>query len=51
MKLSERDILSVKVDRKRKIPVTMLLRAIGVGGGTDEGILSIFAGVDSNADH
>ncbi len=48
---SKRDILSVKVDRKRKIPVTMLLRAIGVGGGTDEGILSIFAGVDNNPDH
>lgn len=48
---SKRDILSVKVDRKRKIPVTMLLRAVGVGGGTDEGILSVFAGVDSNPDH
>lgn len=48
---SKRDILSVKVDRKRKIPVTMLLRAIGVGGGTDAGILSVFAGVDSNPDH
>ncbi|MBI4673844.1 MAG: DNA-directed RNA polymerase subunit beta [Chloroflexi bacterium] len=48
---SKRDILSVKVDRKRKIPVTMLLRAVGVGGGSDEGILSVFAGVDSNPDH
>lgn len=48
---SKRDILSVKVDRKRKIPVTMLLRAVGVGGGTDDGILSVFAGVDSNPDH
>ncbi len=48
---SKRDILSVKVDRKRKIPVTMLLRAIGVGDGSDEGILNIFAGVDNNPDH
>lgn len=48
---SKRDILSVKVDRKRKIPITMLLRAVGVGGGTDEGILSVFAGVDNNPDH
>jgi DNA-directed RNA polymerase subunit beta len=48
---SKRDILSVKVDRKRKIPVTMLLRAVGVGGGTDEGILAAFAGVDNNPDH
>jgi DNA-directed RNA polymerase subunit beta len=48
---SKRNILSVKVDRKRKIPITMLLRAVGVGGGTDEGILSVFAGVDNNPDH
>ncbi|HOG48693.1 MAG TPA: hypothetical protein PLB78_18850, partial [Anaerolineae bacterium] len=27
---SKRDVLSVKVDRKRKIPVTVLLRALGV---------------------
>jgi len=47
----KRDILSVKVDRKRKIPVTMLLKAIGVGDGTDEGLLSIFAGADNNPEH
>ena len=27
---SNRDVLSVKVDRKRKMPVTILLRAIGL---------------------
>ncbi len=48
---SKRDILSVKVDRKRKIPITMLLKAIGVGDATDEGILNIFAGVDNNPEH
>ncbi|MGE5141251.1 MAG: hypothetical protein ACM3JD_17420, partial [Rudaea sp.] len=48
---SKRDILSVKVDRKRKIPITMLLRAVGVGDGTDEGILAVFAGVDSGTEH
>lgn len=48
---SKRDILSVKVDRKRKIPVTMLLRAVGVGGGNEEGILNVFAGVDNNPEH
>ncbi len=48
---SKRDVLSVKVDRKRKIPVTMLLKAVGVGDGTDEGLLNIFAGVDNNAEH
>lgn len=48
---AKRDVLSVKVDRKRKIPVSMLLKAIGVGEGTDEGILSIFAGADNNPEH
>ncbi|HEY6043117.1 MAG TPA: DNA-directed RNA polymerase subunit beta, partial [Anaerolineae bacterium] len=47
----KRDTLSVKVDRKRKLPVTLLLRAVGVGGGTDDGILAIFAGVDNNPTH
>jgi len=59
---NRRDLLSVKVDRKRKIPVTVLLRALGViedvieGGdiireGTDEELLSLFAGVDNDPDH
>ncbi len=48
---SKRDILSVKVDRKRKIPVTMLLKAVGVGDAMDEGLLNIFAGVDNNPEH
>ena len=48
---SKRDILSVKVDRKRKLPATMLLKAMGVGDGTDEGLYNIFAGVDNNAEH
>ena len=42
---SNKDILSVKVDRKRKIPVTTLLRAIGYG--TDEEILALFEEVDT----
>ena len=34
---SRRDIISVKVDRKRKIPVTVLLRALGaVSDGIDD---------------
>src|SRR5215216_4572218 len=32
---SNRDILSVKVDRKRKMPVTILLRAIGIESDDD----------------
>ncbi len=41
---STKDIMSVKVDRKRKIPVTTLLRAIGFS--TDEQIIELFANVD-----
>ncbi|MBP7964589.1 MAG: DNA-directed RNA polymerase subunit beta [Caldilineaceae bacterium] len=46
---SRRDIISVKVDRKRKLPVTILLRAIGFG--TDEEIRSLFTDVDTDVDH
>ncbi|MBX3001427.1 MAG: DNA-directed RNA polymerase subunit beta [Caldilineaceae bacterium] len=46
---SKRDIISVKVDRKRKLPATILLRAIGFG--TDEQIRELFADVDDNVDH
>ncbi|HXK33033.1 MAG TPA: DNA-directed RNA polymerase subunit beta [Dehalococcoidia bacterium] len=55
---SNKDVLSVKVDRKRKIPVTTLLRAIdeeeGVPEaelGTNERILAKFADVDTNEEH
>ncbi len=34
------DVFSVRVDRNRKVPVTTLIRALGIG--TDEEILSIF---------
>ena len=46
---SKRDIISVKVDRKRKLPVTVLLRAIGYG--SDEEILELFAETDNNPEH
>jgi DNA-directed RNA polymerase subunit beta len=46
---SKRDIISVKVDRKRKLPVTILLRAIGFG--TDDEIRALFADTDVNIDH
>ena len=45
---SNRDILSVKVDRKRKMPVTILLRAIGFE--SDEELVELFADVDTNPD-
>lgn len=46
---SAKDTLSVKVDRKRKIPVTTLLRAIGFG--TDEALLELFREVDTDPEH
>ncbi len=46
---SNRDILSVKVDRKRKMPVTILLRAIGYSSNDE--IMELFADVDNNEDH
>jgi len=55
---SNKDVMSVKVDRKRKIPVTTLLRAIdqeeGLSDaqlGTNERILAKFADIDTNEEH
>ena len=62
---SKRDVVSVKVDRKRKLPVTILLRAVMglfavLGGrpqseldqvGHDEDVLALFVDVDTHADH
>ena len=57
---SNKNLLTVKIDRKRKIPVTTLLRAVGGLGkdqwhslnvdlSADQGILDAFAGVDNDA--
>ncbi|MEI6477856.1 MAG: DNA-directed RNA polymerase subunit beta [bacterium] len=46
---SSRDVISVKIDRKRRIPVTTLLRSLGYG--TTEEIMQLFADVDTNPDH
>ena len=56
---SNRDLLTVKVDRKRKIPVTTLLRAIDSDPeisdetllGSDERIRAMLPGADSNPLH
>ena len=45
---SSRDVISVKIDRKRRIPVTTLLRALGYG--TTEEIKQLFTDVDTNPD-
>lgn len=57
----KRDIISVKVDRKRKIPVTVLLRAVAMVSdglddvplveGSDEELLALFAEVDIDPEH
>ncbi|MGE5177175.1 MAG: DNA-directed RNA polymerase subunit beta [Hyphomicrobiales bacterium] len=46
---SNKDLLSVKVDRKRKIPVSTLLRAVGITDGAE--MVSLFAPVDDNPEH
>ena len=56
---SARDVLSVKVDRKRKIPVTTLLRAVdhepeiedAAQLGTDDRIRALLSSVDTNERH
>ncbi|GIV97114.1 MAG: DNA-directed RNA polymerase subunit beta [Herpetosiphonaceae bacterium] len=56
---NKRDVISVKVDRKRKIPVTILLRAV-MGlfsdrpldeSGLDDEILQLFAEIDTHPEH
>lgn len=39
--VGRRDVISVKIDRRRKMPVTVLLRAMGYG--TDEELRELFA--------
>ena len=45
---SNRDIIAGKIDGKRKIPMSTLLRAIGYS--TDEQLLALVADVDNNPD-
>ncbi len=49
LETSPRDIISVKIDRKRKIPITALLRVLGLT--TDQQILDTFKDIDDNIDH
>jgi len=46
---SGKDVLTVKIDRKRKIPVTTLVRALGYGSNNE--IKALFADVDNSAEH
>jgi len=46
---SNRNVISTKIDGKRKIPITTLLRAIGFS--SDEELLKMFAKEDGQDDH
>ena len=46
---SAKDVLSVKVDRKRKVSATTFLRALGVP--SDEELLDLFKEVDTDENH
>ncbi|MDE2860091.1 MAG: DNA-directed RNA polymerase subunit beta [Chloroflexota bacterium] len=46
---SNRDVLSVKVDRKRKAPLTTLLRALGLV--SEDELFTMFQDVDSDPTH
>src|SRR5580693_1082882 len=46
---SSKDVLTVKIDRKRKVPVTTLVRAIGYASNDD--IRAFFADVDEDPGH
>ena len=58
---SKRDLISIKVDRKRKIPFTVFIRALSVvpdgygstliSEGSDEELFELFGEVDSDPDH
>ena len=46
---SSRDVISVKIDGRRKIPVTTFLRAIGYG--SDDKLLEMFSKEDGSPEH
>ena len=46
---SSRDVISVKVNGKRKIPITTLLRAIGFD--SDDELLKLFQDIDNSPEH
>ena len=46
---SSKDVLSIKVDRKRKVSASTFLRALGVS--TDEALLELFADIDTDDAH
>lgn len=47
--VGKKNVLTVKIDRRRKLPVTVLLRAMGYG--TDEELLDLFKEVSSEDEY
>ncbi len=48
---SNQSVVNVKIDRKRKLPVTTFLRAIEPALGSDAALLEAFADVDTDPEH
>lgn len=46
---SGKDVISVKIDGKRKIPITTMLRALGYG--SDDELVELFKDVDTSPNH
>lgn len=49
LETSNKDVISVKVDRKRKVLITTLLRAFGYG--TDQELYELFKDVNTDSEH
>lgn len=49
LETSSKDVLSVKIDRKRKVLITTMLRAFGIE--TDAAIMQLFHDVNTDPDH
>jgi DNA-directed RNA polymerase subunit beta len=47
--ISKRDVITARIDRRRKFPATMLLRAIGID--SDDELVGRFADVDVDDEH
>lgn len=49
LNIGKRDVISVKIDRHRKLPVSVLLRAIGYE--SDKEIMELFKDIDTDKEH
>ncbi|MBI2029330.1 DNA-directed RNA polymerase subunit beta [Candidatus Gottesmanbacteria bacterium] len=47
--ISRNDVITVRIDRKRKFPITTFLRAVGIE--TDEEMINLFKAVDTDPKH